>query len=300
MENTKRAYLELHIAVLLFGATAILGDLIDLSALMLIWWRMLITIGVYFAFTTVVPQIRLLPRAVVVPLALNGIVLALHWLTFYGAIKLANASVALVALATTSFFSSIIEPLSNRQRVKWYEVTLGVLMIPGIWLIESDLSASMSLGFWVGLLSALLCSVFSIVNKRYISRSSPLTVSVLNLSFGWLFLTALLPVLYFFSPDEAFFPPHALDWLWLALLSLFCTNLAFWLAMRSLRYLSAFATNLTVNLEPIYGIVLAVVILKENKHLSATFYIGCALILLAVLSYPMLKKWATRAEQQIL
>jgi drug/metabolite transporter (DMT)-like permease len=278
----------------LWGFTAVLGDLIQLSAVVLVWWRTLLTCIVYLFFTKVWSQIWALPRATLWRFAGIGMILTAHWLCFYGAIKLANASIALICLSVTSLFSSFLEPLFNRSRIKWYEVSLGILIIPGIILIQQQYETTggnFLLGFWVAILSAFLVSFVAVFNKKMIEKASPLAISFLEMGAGWLSLSLALGIGWLLNPDiqQQKFLPSLLDWQYLAILVIACTNIAQIFCFRAMKYLSAFAVNLTVNLEPVYGILLAILILKENRELSFTFYIGCALILTAILSYPFLK-----------
>jgi drug/metabolite transporter (DMT)-like permease len=289
MNTTKRAYLELHIAVLLFGFTAILGNLIQLSAIVLVWWRVFLASLFFLMFTKAAAQIRLMPRRTFWKFVGIGCVVTLHWLAFYGSIKLANASVALICMATTSFQSALLEPLMTRKPIKWYEVAVGVIIIPAMVFIAGNLPSNMTTGLVVGMISAFLVVIFSILNKKSIDEADPLSISLLELGSSCLFLTFLLPIYFYFDKNAAFMP-SAMDWIYLLVLAILCTNIGYLLATRSLKHLSAFATNLTVNLEPIYGIILAVVILKENKDLPPSFYVGSTTILIAVLSYPFLKK----------
>ncbi len=289
MNTTKRAYLELHIAVLLFGFTAILGNLIQLSAIVLVWWRVFLASLFFLMFTKAAAQIRLMPRRTFWKFVGIGCVVTLHWLAFYGSIKLANASVALICMATTSFQSALLEPLMTRKPIKWYEVAVGVIIIPAMVFIAGNLPSNMTIGLVVGMISAFLVVIFSILNKKSIDEADPLSISLLELGSSCLFLTFLLPIYFYFDKNAAFMP-SAMDWIYLLVLAILCTNIGYLLATRSLKHLSAFATNLTVNLEPIYGIILAVVILKENKDLPPSFYVGSTTILIAVLSYPFLKK----------
>jgi drug/metabolite transporter (DMT)-like permease len=147
----------------------------------------------------------------------------------------------------------------------------------------------MGLGLIVGLISAFLAALFSVLNKKLVDQADPLSITFLNLGGGWILLSIILPIVLWQNPDMPFLPTVASDWLYLVILALLCTNLGYWLALRSLRHLSAFATNLTVNLEPIYGIFLAIVLLKENKQLTPAFYIGGLMLFAAVLSYPLLR-----------
>jgi drug/metabolite transporter (DMT)-like permease len=294
MNNTQRAYLELHFAVLLYGFTAILGGLIDLSAIILVWWRIFITCSAILVYGNMFSRLKNIPRSVKFRLWGVGFIVATHWLAFFGSIKLANASVALVMFSTTSFQSSLLEPLLTRQRIKWYEVSLGIIIVPAMMFVVNGLSANMTMGVWAGLLSAFLAVLFSILNKKMIETADPLSITFLNLSGGWIWLSVLLPF-YFKIDATAKFMPTGWDWVYLLILALVCTNLGYILGIRALRHLSAFTSNLTINLEPVYGIILAWLILKEDKQLNTSFYIGAGMIILAVLAYPFMKKRFSRS-----
>ena len=289
MDVTKRAYLELHFSVFLWGFTAILGDLIQLSALVLVWWRVLITPVSLFFLLRSFRVFRAMPGKLVLQFMGIGVLVALHWLAFYGAIKLANASVALICMATASFFTALLEPLLLRQRMKGYELFLGILIIPGMALIANNLDFSMLTGFWAGLAAALLAATFSTLNKKLIARAEPVPITFLELGSSWIFLTLMLPFFIRANPATGFWPTWT-DLAYLMVLSLLCTTLPYVLSLRALKHLSAFAANLTINLEPVYGIALAWIILKENEELSSGFYFGVLIILVAVFSYPIVKK----------
>lgn len=291
MKNVTRAYIELHIAVFLFGFTAILGALIQLSALPLVWWRVLITSTSLFFMIKIRRLVQAIPRRALLQFMSIGWLVGLHWICFYGAIKLSNASVALIAMATTSFFTSFVEPLLLRQRVKWIEIALGILIIPGMILIVNSTELSKLNGLWVGLVAAFLAALFATLNKKLMTNYNVLDITFLELGSAWGFLTLLLAIYLFITPSalETMLPSRQ-DWIYLIVLSLLCTNLAYVLALRALKHLSAFASNLTINLEPIYGMTLAWLLLGEDKELSSGFYWGGGIIVLAVLSYPLLKK----------
>lgn len=291
MHSNRRAFLELHIAVLLFGFTAILGDLIQLSALVLVWWRVLLTSLSLLAFVKVVDLIRRLPKAATLRFMGIGVIVAMHWLAFYGAIKLANASIALVCMALTSFFTALIEPLILGQRIKRIQVLMGLLMAPGMALVVNATDLSMQAGIWVGIAAAFLAALFSTLNKKYIGYANPMEITFLELGSAWLFLSLVIPfIAWGSSAGLGAFWPTASDWLWLALLAFLCTTLAYVLALRALRHLSAFMANLTINLEPIYGILMAWVFLGEHKELQHGFYGGVAIILAVVFIYPLVEK----------
>lgn len=294
--DERKAYLELHLAVFLFGFTAILGDLIDLPAIALVWYRVMLACISFLFFFRVRNALKKIPRELAVKYLLIGAIVALHWVAFFGAVKLANASVTLICLATTSFMTSILEPIIIKRPFYWYETALSILIIPGMILIVQALEAHFYLGIAVGLFSALLAALFGILNKKLITRSDPLTISAIEMGGAFMFLSLLLPVLFLFGADLNL-KPSASDWIYILILALLCTTLAYALALRALHHLSAFVTALSINLEPIYGIVLAIVILKEHHELSPQFYLGGALILIAVFSYPIVHKRFRKKEK---
>ena len=288
MQPIKRAYTELHIAVLLFGLTAILGDLISLTALILVWWRVLLTSFSLLFLVNLPKLLRSLPNKLILQYMGIGVIVALHWIAFYGSIKLSNASICLVCMATTSFFTAILEPMILGGRIKAYELALGLFIIPGMALIVSSTDLSMKMGIWVGLLSAFLAAIFAILNKKLVNEAEPMGITLIELGSGWIFISLVLPF-YFTMEKQVSFWPTNMDWIYLIVLALLCTTLAYTLALRALKHLSAFASNLTVNLEPVYGIALAWIFLNDSEELTIGFYIGVLIILLAVFSYPFLK-----------
>lgn len=291
MNPVTRAYIELHIAVFLFGFTAILGDLISLSALNLVWWRVFLTSVSLLFLVNTVRLFRKLPRRRLWQFIGIGVLVAFHWLAFFGSIKLANASIALVAVSTTSFFTALVEPLFMRQRVKWYELALGVLIIPGMILVVNGAETAVLRGLGVGLIAAFLAALFTTFNKKLLGQYNAIEVTFLELGSAWAFLSIVLPIYLIYNGLEfQTMLPQKTDWLYLIVLAVVCTTLGYVLALRSLRELTAFAGNLTVNLEPVYGIIMAWLILNENEELSSNFYWGVAIILLAVFSYPILRR----------
>jgi len=298
MNETRRAYIELHIAVVLYGFTAILGKLISISAVSIVWWRVFISTISFLFIVKISKIVKGLPRKQILIFLGIGSIVALHWITFYGAVKMSNASIALICLATTSFFTSFLEPLILRQKFQWYEAMIGVFILPGMFLIVNGVDLSYRTGIVVGLLSALFASIFSIYNKKYINTATPMQISAIELFGVWLFITLLAPFLWFFQPEIQWIPT-SIDLFYLFVLALLCTTLAYVLSMRALQYISAFASNLVVNLEPVYGILLAIALLAEHKDLDYSFYLGVFVICLAVFSYPFLKKRFNKNELSV-
>lgn len=285
-----KSYVYLHIAVLLFGFTAILGDLINLAALPIVWWRLMITsLSLVFVVNWVRLRRDLGMRQIYIYSGI-GVVVGLHWLTFYGAIKLSNASITLVCMATTSFFTAILEPRIISRAFDRLELALGIFIIPGMAFIVSDLDMSMIWGVLVGLTSALLASLFSIWNKKYIGKGGVLRITFIELTAAFLFLSLLMP---FFWEGEGwdYIRPTLKDAVFLVILGLLCTTLAFSLVLESLKEVSAYVSALTINLEPVYGIFLAYILLNDHEEVSGSFYLGAFIILIAVLGYPLLQRY---------
>lgn len=287
MTEKQRAYLALHFCVLVWGFTAILGKFIHLNAVSLVWWRVLLCWTVLIGMVSK-DQWAAMTRAKMFRLTGIGMMVGVHWLCFYGAVKLSNASVAVATMATTAFFAALTEPFILRQPIKWYELMLGILILPGVALIVGDLDWQMRWGFAVGTIGALLAAVFSTLNKREINLepTPPFVMSFFELFGGWLITSA---VLLFLQPGWDSLIPQGYDWIYLPLLAFVCTLLPYNLSLLAMRHISAFATNLTINLEPVYGVLLAIVFFREDKGLRPDFYWGVLLILLAVFSHPFIK-----------
>lgn len=294
----RKAYIQLHIAVVLFGFTAILGKLISLPEISLVWWRLFITCASIIVIPGVLKVVRQLNRKQLLRLSGIGVIVACHWVTFYGSIKFANVSVALSCFATTSFFTSILEPIIRKQPFKVYELMLGLVVIPGMFLIFTFGGMNYVTGISMGLISALLASLFSVLNKQIVNTIDPLPITLVELGAGMLFLTPLVPFYLDWLGSTAFLPTK-MDILYLLILALLCTTLAYVLSLKALQKLSAFANTLTINLEPIYGIVLSWFFFQEHKEMSIGFYLGSFLIILAVFAHPFLRNYfeSRKSEQ---
>ena len=281
-----KAYVQLHMATVLYGLTAILGDLISLSALNLVWWRVLLTSLSLLFFVRFGKSILELDKKDIFRFVGIGFIVALHWLTFYGAIKYANASVALAAFALTSLFTSIVEPFITGKKFEKSELLLGILVIPAMILIANNLDITLVKGLLVGIISAFLAAIFAALNKKMVDRASSYQITFLEMSSAFLFLSLFVPFLI--GPESPLMPSQ-MDWVYLIILALLCTTFAFIISLKALEVVSAFEANLVINLEPVYGIILAAIILNDHKEVGTTFYFGVGLILLLVLTYPMIK-----------
>jgi drug/metabolite transporter (DMT)-like permease len=291
---TGKAQWQIHFCVILWGFTAILGKLITLPALALVWWRMLIVVAALALVPTVWRGLRAMPPRLIAAYAGIGCLVALHWLTFYGAIKLANASVAATCMGVGPAFLALVEPWLTGTRFDARELALGVLVVPGVVLVAGGVPASMHLGLGVGILSAFFVALFGALNKRLVEHADPLTVTGVELGAGTLLLTALAPLLPHEGPLLPI--PDLRDMTFLLVLSIGCTLLPYTVALAALRKLSAFYVQLATNLEPIYAIALAIVLLGEQRELGVMFYLGVGIILMSVFAHPLLARTGTRVE----
>lgn len=293
MDSTKKAYFQLHTSVLLWGFTAILGKLISISALTLVWWRMLITSACLLVILLIMnklTKLSTLNKKIVYKVMGIGCLVALHWLAFYGAIKLANASVAVVCISTMSLFTAILEPLIRKTAFQWSELLIGVAIVPAMMLIVNHLDANMTLGIVVGLVAAILSTSFSILNKIMLQEVEPLPMTFIEIGSGALFLTLFMPFFIYQNPTAPLLP-NSTDCFYLMLLSVFCTVIPYIMSLAALQKLNPFTVALSINLEPIYTIVLAWLLLHEDKELNTQFYWGVAIIIGSVFLEPLLKKY---------
>jgi len=272
----KAALIKLHTSVFLWGFTGVLGKAIQLNEGLLVWYRLLIAVLVLWTISLFKQQQHKLPLKNIIQLAGIGVILTFHWIFFYGSIKYANVSIALVCLSSAGVFTAILEPLMNGKRIVFYEMLLGLIAVAGIYLIF-HFDVKFRTGIIIGIFATLFSVIFSILSKKAVVNTPPKTMMLYQLSGGFIVLTLLMPYYLHLFPSEKLLP-STYDFLWLLILSIVCTIFTMDLSLQALKKISAFTQNLTLNLEPVYGILLAFVIYKENENLSSTFYIGFALI----------------------
>lgn len=276
----RKYFLQLHIAVFLAGFTAILGRLIELNEAVLVWYRLLIsaaTLWIIYGFSGRLNKISKADRWLVFA---GGAIAAMHWVCFFGAIKFANVSVALVCFSAVGFFTAVLEPLMTRRKMAGAELALGLLCVAGIAIIF-HFDPQYKTGIVLGIFSAALGAFFPILNRQLLQRMNSETLITYQLSGGVLALSLLLPLYLQLSPAPRLLPA-ASDWPWLLMLAWLCSVWAFQLSSNALRKISAFTVNLSYNLEPVYGILLAFLFFQENQLLSTGFYVGLLLIVLSV------------------
>jgi drug/metabolite transporter (DMT)-like permease len=294
-------YLKLHFIVLLWGFTAILGKLLKLPPVELVFWRTgLASVGLAALLLVRRTGWRVTPAEALKLLGVGAIVAA-HWITFFLAARLSSVSVCLAGMATLALWTSLLEPLVLWRRVRPYEVGLGLLAMVGLYLI-SQAEFTQLTGLLVAVASAGLSALFSVLNSQLVKRHAPTRLTFYEMSGACLSIALFMPVYgrYFTQGRGVQLAWHGLDWLWLLLLAGVCTVFAFSVSVELMKRISAFVVNLTINLEPVYGIVLAQIMFLFSvpgfgqEKMSGGFYLGTVLILASVLVHPVLDQWNQR------
>lgn len=290
-------YILLHFIVLIWGFSAILGLLISLPPLELVFYRTLIaTAGVALVMVLQKKSILLDPRDALKIIGV-GVLISLHWIFFFWSARLSTVSVCLAGMATTSLWTAFIEPMVNRTKVKWYEVALGLIVISGLLVIFQ-----FETGYWLGLsmalVSAFLAALFSVLNGRLTLRHTPYQITLYEMAAASLFALLFMPIYAEFFTEGALiqWTWKGLDWFWLLVLGGICTVYAFSVSVDLMKRLPVFSINLTINLEPVYGILLAFLIFGEKEKMTPQFYLGTLIILISVLIYPVLNYWNRRRK----
>ncbi|UPQ78577.1 DMT family transporter [Flavobacterium azooxidireducens] len=287
MQNDNvKSYLHLHLIVFIWGFTAILGELISLDALPLVWFRMLMAVGFIVIFIFYKKIDLTIPRKTIFAFLLLGLVIALHWLTFFKAIKVSNVSVTLACLSTGAFFTSFLEPILYKRKVVWYEVFFGLIVVGGLYIIF-NFEGDYYLGIILALTSAFLSALFSVINGKYAKMYDSTVISFYELFGGVLCFSIYL--LFTGSFSREFFILQPSDWVYLIILSSVCTAYAFIASVKVMKFISPYTVMLTINLEPIYGIILALLIFKDKEKMSQEFYFGAIIILLTVVLNGIIK-----------
>lgn len=292
-DSTKN-YLHLHFIVFVWGFTAVLGKLITIGALPLVWFRMVIGLLVMSVYAVIAKVPFRLPLKVLMRLAFAGLIIALHWFTFFHAIKISNISVTLACLSTGAFFASLLEPLLYGRKIIFYEVAFGLFVIAGLYIIF-HFEGNYLFGILTALLSALLSTIFAIINGKFATEYNATAISFYELLGGIFFFSLYL--LYDGQFNMAFFTLSTNDWLWLFVLGSICTGYAQIAAVKVMKTITPYTMMLTINLEPIYGIILALLVFSESERMGTSFYIGAAIILLTVIINGLLKNRRPKVKE---
>ena len=282
----KKAFIQLHIAVFLAGFTGILGRLITLNEGMIVWYRLLLTAATMWILFGLMKKLQKIPVADILKIAGVGFIAAMHWITFYGSIKYSNVSVALVCFSAIGFFTALFEPLILKKKMNWTELLLGLVTLAGIYIIF-HFDSQYKTGIIIGIISAILAALFPIFNREFLKRTNVETMLTWQQTGGLLTLSILMPFYLQRFPTPNFIPSLE-NFGWLLMLSWLCSVIAFQLSANALKRLSAFTVNLTFNLEPVYGIILAFMVYKENQFLSKWFFVGFGIIAVALIIHIVL------------
>lgn len=279
-------FIHLHFIVFIWGFTAILGKLISIDSLPLVWYRMGLATLFILVYIGVAKFSVRIDKKTLVWLAVAGIVVALHWVTFFLAIKVSNVSVALAMMSTGAFFTALMEPFWYGRKIICYEIMFGLLVIIGLYLIFR-VESKYAYGMGIALLSAFLAAVFSLINGKLVKSHRPSIISFYELGIGVFFLSVVLGINGKFNTD--FFIIAKMDWVYLFILALICTAYAFIASVKIMRVLTPYTVMLTTNLEPVYGILLAWFIFGADEKMNPLFYVGAIIILLTVIANGILK-----------
>ena len=287
MQNDKLLnYFHLHFIVFIWGFTAVLGDLITIEAVPLVWHRMLL--GSLFVLIYIIYNKGMLKVSLrsLIKFAFVGLIIALHWLAFFSAVKVSNVSITLAMMSTGAFFASFLEPVFFKRKIISYEVVFGLIVIIGLYIIFKVESEYLS-GILLALLASFLGALFSIFNGMMVKSHNASVISFYELLFGLLFIT--IYILFTDGFDDTFFKLSVSDWTYLIILASICTAYAFIASVHVMKWISPYTVMLTTNMEPIYGILLALLILGEKEYMSPTFYVGAIIILITVVLNGIIK-----------
>jgi|SRR5210317_1386265 len=288
MQNVKlKNYLHLHLLVFIAGFTAILGELISIGSIPLVWFRMLIAGILMFAFIIFQKQNLNVGIGAIIKFSIAGILIAIHWITFFESINQSNVSIALAMFSTGAFFASLIEPFFFKRRVISYEIIFGIIVILGVWLITQSELKYLN-GIILGITSALFSTLFAVINGQFVQRYKAATISLYEFISGVFFITLFI---FFFKGGFSiqFFQLPNSDWVYLLILASICTAYAFIASVHVMRHITPYTVMLTYNLEPVYGIIIALMLFPEKEKMSREFYLGAILILITVILNGILK-----------
>lgn len=285
------AYLQLHFIVFIWGFTAILGKLIEIPPVEVVFYRTLLaSIGLYLLlkWRKIPTQV---PRNYLWVILGTGFLIAVHWILFFLAARIANVSVCLAGMATASLWTSFIDPLVNKRKIRFYEPFVALVSVVGIIVVfQSTIDAAA--GFLVAIASAFLSAVFTVVNGKLVNKLNHFTITYYEMAGACLTIVLFFPIYSFWFTDSGLTLALTInDIIYLLILSLVCTVYAYSIAVKLMHRLTAFTINLTINLEPVYGIVVAVFLFGSQEKMEGNFYLGTMIIVLSVLMYPLLRRY---------
>lgn len=281
----------LHLLIIFWGFTSILGVLSSLEAPILVIYRTGIAFTTLMVILYVKTKTIKLPAFQVGAIVAAGLLTAFHWTTFFASAQISNVSTCLAGMSTTALWTSLFEPLFFKKKFEWRESLLALLVSLGLVIIyRSDFS--MALGLSISIASAIACSLFSILNRNLVRSQSALFLTTWEMGFAFAGCLLALPLLQTFGITKSGLEvlPKGWDWLNILFLAWICTVFAYTVSVELMKKFTAFAMNLTVNLEPVYGIILGLLIFGQKEKMQPMFYVGLLLILLGVFAYPLMQK----------
>ncbi len=281
----------LHFIVLIWGWSPILGKLINIEgviAYQLVWFRMLITVVTIASYLILTKKDIRLPKKDIYQLVGIGAIIAFHWFCFYNAINISNVSITLVAFATGTLFTSIVEPIFYKRKIIRYEIALGMVIIGAIAMIF-QVETQYTLGIIFGMLAALTSSFFTVFNGLLVRRIPSPIIAIYELTGGFLVLTIYLFFKGEFKPEFFIITPGA--WGWLGVLSVLGTAFPFIASVNLMKKISPYTVILTVNLETVYGIIIAYILWKKDEAMTPGFYLGTLIIIATIWGNGLLKQY---------
>ncbi len=290
MSQQVKDLLELHFLVLLWGFTAVLGLLIEIPSVEIVFYRSLISFVVIGIGLWIAGMEFRIDQREFLKLFVVGFLFAAHWILFFWAAKVSNASLCLAGMATTALWSSILEPLFGKKSISKLEISLSLIAIVGLSIVL-NVEFDRALGLILAIGAAFLAACFTIANKSLVTRHEPFKIMFYEMFAAFLVTAAFLPFYKNYLTDGSLrLNPSSYDWIYLLVLGVICTGYAYSMSVKLLRRISAFTVNFTINLEPVYGIALAFLVLGDSERMDAGFYIGTSLVLISVIIYPVLRR----------
>ncbi len=284
-------YLKLHFIVFLWGFSAILGKLVSIPAVEMVFYRTILAalgMGIVMLATKGTFEVN---KSSLIKLVLIGFIVAFHWVAFFGSARIANVSVSLVGFATNSLWAALLEPWFNKNRIKKFELTLGLIVLFGLYVIFS-FDFQYRLGLFLGVTAGFTSALFSVFNAKMVRHVPAFTITFYEMIGAFVGLALFFPLYKItWAPDGVLhLLPSTMDWVYIALLAGVCSVYAYSTAVELMKKISVFMIQLALNLEPIYGIIMAVIIFGSEEKMGANFYVGALIIMTAVVLYPVLKK----------
>ena len=296
MPNAKlKHYLQLHFLVFIAGFTAILGELTSVGSIPLVWFRMLIAAIIMLLYITMIKIKIHVDNRAKVKFFVAGIIIALHWITFFEAINQSNVSITLAMFSTGAFFASFIEPLIFKRRIVWYEIVFGIMVVLGVFLITQSEMRYLN-GIILGISCAIFSTIFAVLNGKFVKSYRASVISFYEFIGGIVFISLFL-LIFKGGFDASFFDLSRSDWIYIFILASICTAYAFIGAVNVMKHLSPYTVVLSYNLEPVYGIILALILFPETEIMSPKFYLGAILILSTLLMDGIFKNYKRRQKK---